>query len=334
MIVPTTFESQLIASPAPTDQGRNYSSLPLDIRCPQLRPRPHKSALSVQDLRPDDISAVIGIGDSVMAGFAAKGITNGRFLSINTLNEDRGVSFAMGGDRAAITLPNIIHYYSPGLVGSSVGRHLLSICFGDQFCPYGQYRESIDVLNAAQSGARSLNLNHEIDYLLDRLEEYYRVGTLKPTDWKLLTFFIGSNDLCHACAVPTSLPIPFAVDVSAAIERISRTIRNVFIQALCLYFLTVGVMSIDQIFIATQAYPEYCQPFEGSTFVMHDHECMCAHSDANRTIMSELTPQYNAALEEIVGRYPPNDSFAVVYQPLKMDISTFPIEAIRYVYMS
>lgn len=38
-------------------------------------------------------------GYSVMAGFGAKGIQNGRYLSGNTLEEARGVSFAMGGVR-------------------------------------------------------------------------------------------------------------------------------------------------------------------------------------------------------------------------------------------
>lgn len=32
-----------------------------------------------------------------MAGFGAKGIINNRFISLNTLKENRGVSFAMGG---------------------------------------------------------------------------------------------------------------------------------------------------------------------------------------------------------------------------------------------
>lgn len=98
-----------------------------------------------------------------------------------------------------------------------------------------------------------------------------------------------------------------------------------------LYDFIVGVMRVDEIFIETQAYPQYCQPFPRSSFVMHDHECECAHSETNRTIMRTLTPQYNRALESIVSRYQPNDTFAVVFQPLKMDVASFPIQVIRYV---
>ncbi|KAJ8663321.1 hypothetical protein O0I10_000560 [Lichtheimia ornata] len=306
--------------PLPPPVGNNSNdNVPLIIDCPRLPPR--EGAKSVQDLRPDDIRLVMGIGDSVMAGFGAKGIVNNRFISLNTLKENRGVSFAMGGDPGAMTVPNLIQYYSPNLLGSSVGDHMISICFGDEICPKGQYRESIDKMNAAQSGARSLNLDHEIDYLLERLDELYHDQQIQPTDWKLLTFFIGSNDICHSCTTPTSLPIPFAINAADAIDRIRKSIRNVLVQV-------VGVMRVDEIFIETQAYPEYCQPFPRSSFVMHDHECECAHSEANRTIMRTLTPQYNTALESIVSRYPSNDTFAVVFQPLKMDVSSFPIQVI------
>lgn len=129
-----------------------------------------------------------------------------------------------------MTVPNLIQYYSPNLLGSSVGDHMISICFGDEICPKGQYRESIDKMNAAQSGARSLNLDHEIDYLLERLDELYHDQQIQPTDWKLLTFFIGSNDICHSCTTPTSLPIPFAINAADAIDRIRKSIRNVLVQ--------------------------------------------------------------------------------------------------------
>lgn len=101
---------------------------------------------------------------------------------------------------------------------------------GNQICPDGQYRPKIDGLNAAQSGARSLNLNHEIDYLEDQLTDLYKSGKAKPDDWKLLTVFIGSNDICHSCTQPTSLPPAFAVNVLAAVERIRTSMTNVLVQ--------------------------------------------------------------------------------------------------------
>ena len=89
-------------------------------------------------------------------------------------------------------------------------------------------------------------------------------------------------------------------------------------------------MRVDEIFVQSQNYPEYCQPFPRfSDFVLHDHECECAHTPANRTVMSTLTPQYNTGLKQIAESFKANDTFAVTFQPLNVDIMSFPIQAIR-----
>lgn len=103
-------------------------------------------------------------------------------------------------------------------------------CIGNQICPEGQYRPNIDRLNAAQSGARSLNIDHEIDYMLDELDDYYKSGLVQPTDWKLLTIFIGSNDICHSCTEVTSLPPIFGANIMTAIDRIRTSISHVLVQ--------------------------------------------------------------------------------------------------------
>ncbi|KAI8646013.1 hypothetical protein BD408DRAFT_381327 [Parasitella parasitica] len=302
------------------------AEVPLDVGCPFLTAR-SSPPQNVHDLRPDDIRIVMGLGDSVMAAFAAKGVQNS-FFNIKNLYENRGVSFAMGGDPNVVSLPNIINYYSYDMVGSSVGDHIISICFGNQICPDGQYRAKIDVLNAAQSGARSLNLNHQIDYLEGYLDGMYKAGAVKPTDWKLLTVFIGSNDICHSCTEITSLPPAFSVNVLAAIERIRTSMSNVLVQI-------VGMMRVQDIVVNTANFTDYCQPIKGSNFIGHDHECECSHSVYNRTIMDSLFPQYNQALQGVAQHYQSSvfaadQQFAVVFQPLLVDIFTFPIEAIRY----
>ncbi|CAO3599917.1 unnamed protein product [Absidia cylindrospora] len=330
LLTPMILDSTSKALENGTFGGNNNSTnhtgpiIPLDISCPALTPRPPPR--NVSDLRADDIKAVIGLGDSVMAGFGAKGVQNGQYLSIKTLKEARGVSFAMGGDQDIVTVPNLINYYSHNLYGASVGDQMFTVCFGDQFCPGGQYKASIDVLNGAQSGARSLNLDHEMDYILSQLDKAYSDNRIQKTDWKLVTLFIGSNDVCHACAVNTSLPEHYAINVQLAVERVRMTIPNVLIQI-------IGMIRVDEIFVATLPYASYCQPFPRNDFVLHDHECGCAHSEANRTIMANLLPQYNTALERIASFYQSpmyaNDSFAVVYHPLPVDILSFPIQAIR-----
>lgn len=95
------------------------------------------------------------------------------------------------------------------------------------------------------------------------------------------------------------------------------------------------MMRVQDIVVQTASFTEYCQPIKGSNFIGHDHECECSHSDQNRTIMSDLFPAYNTALEGVAKYYQSDtfkdeQDFAVVFQPLLVDIMSFPIEAIRY----
>jgi hypothetical protein len=131
LMIPTVMTATIpiLNNDTSATNGTNGTNVPLDIGCPFLPPRQEK-ATNVHNLRPDDIRVVIGLGDSVMAGFAAKGVQDNTFFTMANLNEDRGISFAMGGDANTVTLPNILQYYSYDLIGSSLGSHLISICFG------------------------------------------------------------------------------------------------------------------------------------------------------------------------------------------------------------
>lgn len=58
----------------------------------------------VDPSRPDQIEVIGAIGDSITAGCFAKGPQTNPFLNFA---EWRGVSYASGGDKGAITLPNV-----------------------------------------------------------------------------------------------------------------------------------------------------------------------------------------------------------------------------------
>jgi phospholipase B1, membrane-associated len=123
----TTFNPQIQLSISDFRKG----TLVKDItQCPKLAPRriPPKS---VHDLRVDDIKVIMAIGDSVTAGFGAKGHDTNIPVDIHKLYENRGVSFPIGGDPGAVTIANFIKYYSPELIGSSIGDHLIELCYGN-----------------------------------------------------------------------------------------------------------------------------------------------------------------------------------------------------------
>jgi len=73
----------------------------------------------------------MALGDSITAGFGAKGQDIKIPIDIHNLYENRGISFAIGGDPDAITIANFIKYYSPELIGSSIGDHLVEVCYGN-----------------------------------------------------------------------------------------------------------------------------------------------------------------------------------------------------------
>jgi len=140
--------------------GNIDSSSPINS-CPKLAPRPRPN--SIKNLRPDDISVVMALGDSITAAFGLKGAYGG-------LEEYRGQSWSIGGDSDAVTLANFFKYYNSSVQGASLSNHIVEVCMGP-FCPGHQYWPDLDVLNAAQSGAWIQNLPYQIKYLKAMLKK-------------------------------------------------------------------------------------------------------------------------------------------------------------------
>ena len=113
----------------------------------------------------------MALGDSITAGFLArspdilhpKPDPDGKIetehsaqrpiFSIPVAREYRGLSYPIGGDEGAITLPNIISRWSTNLTGTSRGHHSLLLCLGGKCL----WRDE-DGLNGAISGSKSENL--------------------------------------------------------------------------------------------------------------------------------------------------------------------------------
>jgi phospholipase B1, membrane-associated len=96
-----------------------------------------------------------------------------------------------------------------------------------------------------------------------------------------------------------------------------------------MFFHAVGLIHVDEIYQLTMN-SSYCKPFQNSVFVVHDYECPCAHSLANQATMAANVELYNQALKSVYLTYAAQNfpTFGVAYQPLPVDIMSFPIEAI------
>ncbi|KAI9203298.1 GDSL-like Lipase/Acylhydrolase-domain-containing protein [Polychytrium aggregatum] len=292
--------------------------------CQPLAPR--AAPTSVHDLRADDIRVVAALGDSITAAFGADGRTPGQPLFIENLNENRGVSFFMGGDPGAITVANFVHNYKPSLTGSSYGTHVTELCYG-LLCPPLQYHPVQDRLNAAQTGAMALNLQHELNYLINEMQQNSQVDM--KNDFKLLNIFIGNNDACSGCD-PISGSLWLSPDVFESAIRdilsqiqanIPRTVVNI-----------VQQFNISQVWDLTHN-DSYCSTIrsEGLTF-----ECTCAFlpgelGTLTRQRMDDLIQEYNGRLYAIWKDYQaqtPDPSFAVVLDPsfTQITIGAWPIQ--------
>eukprot|EP01126_Amoeba_proteus_P017532 TRINITY_DN1849_c0_g1_i2.p1 TRINITY_DN1849_c0_g1~~TRINITY_DN1849_c0_g1_i2.p1 ORF type:complete len:268 (+),score=35.15 TRINITY_DN1849_c0_g1_i2:133-936(+) len=139
---------------------------------------------SAKRLLPGDIDVVAALGDSIVAGFGALATS-----IFGVFTEYRGYSFPIGGQEPFsefVTLPNILRLYNPNLIGFSVGN--------------GKENSANSKLNVAVTGARSYDLLEQVNQLESKISS---MGINLQTTWKLITIFIGGNDLCDYCTDTT-----------------------------------------------------------------------------------------------------------------------------------
>ncbi|KAG1047236.1 hypothetical protein G6F43_010304 [Rhizopus delemar] len=294
--------------------------------CPKLAART-SAAKDVTDLRIDDIQIIAGLGDSLMAGFVMMGIPEGKeltsILKLDFIREYRGNSYIMGGDTDAITLANFIKYYNPNVYGSSTSSHLLSLCHGP-LCipPLTLYRPVRDNLNAAQSWSLAANLDYELDYLIPRIKAHFSSPEEYSTAWKMITIQIGSNDQCASCNPLIShyaTPEAYGKYVESAIQRIQKEIPKTVVNL-------ISNFKISSIFLRTKNEQAYCKP---TSFIAKDIGCRCLNTLSSTLNMIRYYIAYDKQLQTIAEKYrgEPGGMFAVMYNPVEIDILSFPIDA-------
>lgn len=97
------------------------------------------------------------------------------------------MSFSIGGDAnltTTITVPNILKKFAPDVTGYSTGETWL-------------YTKAGDELNRAVSGSQAHNIMDQVKELIYLLQNSADIDF--KNDWKLVTLFIGANDLCETC---------------------------------------------------------------------------------------------------------------------------------------
>uniref|UniRef100_T1GI79 Uncharacterized protein n=1 Tax=Megaselia scalaris TaxID=36166 RepID=T1GI79_MEGSC len=133
---------------------------------------------NINKLKPGDIDVIASIGDSLTA---ANGGMSSNILHV--LNENRAISFSGGGKgtwREFLTLPNILKEFNPRLYGYSVDDVLAL--------------DKSSRLNVAEPMIMSRDMTYQSKALIKRMKADKKIDMKR--DWKLLTIFVGNNDIC------------------------------------------------------------------------------------------------------------------------------------------
>ncbi|KAI7907152.1 uncharacterized protein BX663DRAFT_426909 [Cokeromyces recurvatus] len=159
----------------------------------------------------------------------------------STILEYRGKVFSIGGDSEEYTIPNFLSKYNQEIKGSPIGYTI----------PLSRGKK----LNNAISGAKSQEINQQVT----RLVRLLNTAEYKPIkdEWKLITIFIGANNVCVLCEPPiTKLPSLANADIFEAnlrhvLERIRNEVKKSFVNL-------VGLFNVSSVYEASRGDP-YCE---------------------------------------------------------------------------
>jgi hypothetical protein len=292
--------------------GQNTFPLFPLFDCPSLPPPPPVN--DVNKLRPGNIKAVMAVGDSISAGFAMRA---GRFWDILDLVEFRGDVFSAGGNPGSITVPNFLKKYNPNIVGMSVGytwpldvirwkNHLID-----------PWNPNVTYLNGAQSMARIQDVPAQVDYITQLLNTTYSGIVDMKNDWKLMTIFIGANNICPSCRGGGDTTPDFY-------EQMLRLILNKIYNQIPRTFVNIVMMfNISQVYDIAMT-SDYCI-FMWETFCRGECPCMTEPSSTrnDRHIMDLHSQWYNERILKVVKFWQDKNlkDFKVVAQPFLTNLS-------------
>jgi len=254
--------------------------------CPALaKPTP---STHVRQLRPGNIKAIMTIGDSITAGFAMQGLPPASFL------EYRDSVYSIGAAPGAKTIFNYLHgTYNKEAVGGATGT-TLPMTKGAQ-------------LDAAVSGAKIEGSLDQLNYLIKTLQQSYKSVDFN-NDWKLLTIFMGANNLCGICRTPINASVAsYENYLRALLQQVEARIPRVFVNLVAIFNIS-GVWDVAQKDL-------YCK----SLWAIIKKECSCLQDGKaeDRHAMDLGSVGLNQVMFKVAAEYAAKNStsFYVVVQP-------------------
>ncbi|XP_075719885.1 phospholipase B1, membrane-associated [Rhinoderma darwinii] len=262
------------------------------LECADLSPSNPKPT-SVHKLRPADITVVAALGDSLTAG---NGIGSKPNDVLDVIKEYRGLSWSIGGDSTldqVTTLPNILREFNPFITGYSIEA--------------GSNNSHSSFLNRAVPGAKAFDMPVQAQALVDQMMQDKRIHF--ENDWKVITVFVGANDLCASCADSNVFSAAtYTNNIRRALDILHQKIPKAFVNL-------VEVMDILPLREAVLDTRVKCPT------VITSMLCPCLLNVQTNTRELELIKSTNNAyqhsLQQLInsGRYNTREDFTVVLQP-------------------
>jgi len=264
--------------------GQSQSIPESQLTCPPFAAS-ETTPTSVHKLRPSDVNLVAAIGDSLTAANGALAST-----PLGLLTEYRGRAFSMGGDKdasAVITMPNILRTHVDDLHGHSSGT--------------GKKGTHQAKLNFAVPGSTAKALHGQALELVNAMRNDPNVDF--DNDWKVITVFIGGNDVCdYFDGEPeANSPATYIEGIRKAIDVFHASVPRVF----------VNLVEVLDLSILPDLSKGLICP------LLHRFLCKNVASGKDNAAVKRLVEEYNHQIFNLVasGKYETRDDFTVVIQP-------------------
>jgi phospholipase B1 len=260
-----------------------------------------KKAETVHELTPGDVGVVAAVGDSITAAFGlAADSPAGLAL------ETRGESWTIGGNEdieTVLTIPNILKEFNPDLFGASYSNPPPNCGLGNE----------CSQLNRAVSGATNQGIPNQMQDVIDKMVEYDAEGAMSmEDDWKVVSIFIGGNDLCRVCTAPDrNSPETYVANIKEAVENLRANVPRALVNIIIMF----DVSPINDMATDAKNYTNFCRN-------LHRSACGCAIDPEDPDLIPRTQMGYWELLEEWInvnGTYDDLDDFTVVIQPHMRD---------------
>ncbi|KAM4723441.1 LOW QUALITY PROTEIN: phospholipase B1, membrane-associated-like [Anableps anableps] len=251
---------------------------------------------SVHNVRPGDIKVVAAVGDSLTA---ANGVGAKEDNLLLVTYQYRGLSWSIGGGNitTVTTLPNILREFNPSLTGFSTG-------IGNQDSP-GAF------LNQAVPGAQSISFTYNIRaFIYDLLQ---RINF--SNDWKVITMFIGGNDICAHCTDSIVFSARNVVRRIEALDILQKEVPS----------CNVNMVEMFNIIPLRELHKDKslrCSHLDGPSYII----CPCVLKPIDGSYefqkLSDFNRAYQHGMRELIdsGKYDKQDNFTVVLQPFFREV--------------